>query len=212
MTIENYISFISLLVNEDSFRLSRLHQIPKLIFSSAKNLIYLNQKERNRDAEHLYICNFLAYHMFHETNHTFDERQLGSMFRHMKILLFFLSIMNLEMLRVSTGINSNLALNMLSLGKAYDNQALHLFSENSIQHVLKITKHPNNNDKNNNNTTIDDYETVTKKTIKRKRENSRTENSMNVNGLMVNRNFGKVSRVGINAVNLDRVLRNVNLQ
>lgn len=146
-----------------------LRSLPRMVFCSAKNLIFLKATSMKKMS---YLCNFLTYHTFHECDRSFDTRRLGSSRRDMIVLLLFLGVINAKLLRVDKRRNVNLALNMQSLGKAYDNPGFHIFSENSIQHVRKSF--------NDNDGVLSSLKTQT-------------------DGNMINRFLGKVSRIGINA-------------
>lgn len=177
--------------------LSRLSELPRLVFVSCKNLTYRcnggcklentncfdssfselsADSTSSNDHYFAYLANFVLYHAFHESDRSFDDRRFGARFRYTKTLLFVLATVNAELLRVSSSRastkNENLALNIQSLGKAYDDVGLHVFAENSIQQMRKAIK---DSDK----------------------ESTR---SFATEGLLVDRYLGRVSRVGINAV------------
>lgn len=103
---------------------------------------------------------------------------------YMRVLLFLLSLVNVEMLNVSDGRNPNLALNMQSLGKSHDDMGLHIFSENSIQHVSKAS-------------TVNGRDQTKGCAVAR---------AYNTEGFLVNRYLGRVAAIGINAVSLSRWL------
>lgn len=176
--------------------LSRLSELPRLVFVSC-NLTYrcngkckLENSDRfdnsfselsvdatgSNDHYFGYLANFVLYHAFHESDRSFDERRFGVRFRYTKTLLFVLATVNAELLRVSllraSTKNENLALNIQSLGKAYDDVGLHVFAENSIQQMRKAIKD----------------------------SDSESTRSFVTEGLLVDRYLGRVSRVGINAV------------
>lgn len=111
--------------------MQKVKNVPRLIFASCKNILYAHSKE-------LYICNFLLYHSYHECNRTFDETQFGVRYKHSRLYLFLLALVNAELLRVGRRTSANLSLNMQSLGKAYNDVGFHIFAENSIQHMCKI--------------------------------------------------------------------------
>lgn len=133
---------------------------------------------------HDYYHPSLQYHIFHESNRSFDSRQFGTRYLHMRSLLFMLATVNIELLDVNNGRNANLTLNMQSLGKSYGNVDLHIFAENSIQYVNKV--------RNMNKSTSD--------------RNSTNSWSFATNGLLVNCCLGRVSDVGINAVSITRFI------
>lgn len=167
--------------------LRRLSSLPRLVFCSAKNLVYA--KEKNGDGLELYLCNFLLYHIFHECDRSFDARRLGESGGRMRTL-FLLGLVNAELLRVDKRGNANLALNMQSLGKAYDDPGFHLFSENSIQHVRKLfVRGGKDYDARCGG---DDDENATR--------------TLRTSGILVNRYLGTVSRIGVNSRQLTRFL------
>lgn len=180
--------------------LSRLSELPRLVFVSCKNLTYrcnggcklansnsfdssgseasVVDSTGSNDHYFAYLANFILYHAFHESDRSFDERRFGARFRYTKTLLFVLATVNAELLRVSSSRaasstkSENLALNIQSLGKAYDDVGLHVFAENSIQQMRKALKD----------------------------SDSANTRSYATEGLLVDRYLGRVSRVGINAV------------
>lgn len=94
----------------------------------------------------------------------------------MRAIIFSAAAVNAELLRVGydENRNSNLAMNVQSLGKAYDNVGLHIFAENSIQQMRKA---------------VDETKNRRLRTFRK-------------DGLLVNRYLGRVSRIGINAVTI----------
>lgn len=93
----------------------------------------------------------------------------------MKIMIFLAAVVNAELLRVGydENRNANLALNIQSLGKAYDDVGLHVFAKNSIQQMRKAVD-----------------------------ETHKQSRTFRTDGLLVNRYLGRVSRIGINTVTL----------
>lgn len=93
----------------DELALAR--EISRLVFVSCKNRVYTHSSGT-------FVCNLLLHHAYYESERTFDERQFGARYRHMRLLLFLLALINAELLRMGSRSSGNLALNMQSLGKA----------------------------------------------------------------------------------------------
>lgn len=148
----------------DNFKENNI-SFPILIFSSLKNIIFLYD-------ENTYLINFFFYHMFHESNRSFELKQFGNNYKEMCSLIFFSGIINRRMLKESFINNKkgnlNLSCNIQSLGKALNNPIFQIFSENSIPTLKKI-KH---------------------------------KKSYNINSIILNRNCGLVSPIGINDVSI----------
>lgn len=187
--------------------LSRLSRTPELVFCSAKSMMYSKSQGSETVRRISYLCNFLAYHTFHECERTFDARRLGPGAERMLVLLFLLGAVNAELLRVDRRGNANLSLNMQSLGKAYDDVGFHIFSENSIRHIEQTLVDRRRYSRRRRGTTRDNDKSDVVARDASETPSRVTCVELNTRSTLVDRYLGRVSRVGINSRTLTKRIR-----